>query len=588
MQFKRTISCGLVDSTFVNKTIDLCGWVHRRRDHGGLIFIDLRDRSGVMQLVFNDAFSKEAHHDAHKLRSEYVICVSGRVVERSAQTVNNEIPTGKYELQVTALTILNKAKNLPFMLEEDNVDEELRLKYRYLDLRRPEMLHRLQLRNNVFFAMREFLQKQGFYEVETPLLTKNTGEGAREFLVPSRVNQGSFYALPQSPQLYKQLLMAGGIERYFQIARCFRDEDLRVDRQPEFTQLDLEMSFINEKDIQTIIENLLNHVWKIVFGKELTLPFPRITWDQALADYGSDKPDLRFDLKIKDCTSLFANTELKFLKSVLANKGKIGALHIEKHAFSRSELEGYVAKAQQMGAQGLVWMRLKDGVVESPIAKFLPADFTAHVKTIFSTFAEDSTLFIVAGDYQEAWTILGRLRVQLASDLNMIPHNEFNFSWVTDFPLFAYDKETKKWHSVNHPFTSPQDGWQTQDNSHMKARAYDVILNGVELGGGSIRIYNSEIQDKVFQILGLNKEEMQDQFGFLLEAQDLGFPPHGGIALGLDRLVMLMSNASSIREVIAFPKTARGHDPMMDAPTQVNPLKLRDYGLKLNEKLMPK
>ncbi|BDC35217.1 aspartate--tRNA ligase [Candidatus Dependentiae bacterium Noda2021] len=585
MQFKRTISCGLVDSTLVNKTIDLCGWVHRRRDHGGLIFIDLRDRSGIMQLVFNDAFSKVAHEDAHKLRSEYVICVSGTVVERSAQTVNNEIPTGKYELQVTALTILNKAKNLPFMLEEDNVDEELRLKYRYLDLRRPEMLHRLQLRNNVFFAMREFLQKQGFYEVETPLLTKNTGEGAREFLVPSRVNQGSFYALPQSPQLYKQLLMAGGIERYFQIARCFRDEDLRADRQPEFTQLDLEMSFINEKDIQTIIENLLNHVWKMVFGKELTLPFPRITWDQALADYGSDKPDLRFDLKIKDCTSLFANTELKFLKSVLSNNGKIGAVHIEKHAFSRSELEGYVAKAQQMGAQGLVWLRLKDGVVESPIAKFLPTDFVEQIKTVFPTFAEDSTLFIVAGDYQDAWTILGRLRLQLAHDLNMIPQDEFNFSWVTDFPLFAFDKETKKWHSVNHPFTSPQDGWQTQDNSQMKARAYDVILNGVELGGGSIRIYNSEIQDKVFQILGLNKQEMQDQFGFLLEAQDLGFPPHGGIALGLDRLVMLMSNASSIREVIAFPKTARGHDPMMDAPTQVNPLKLRDYGLKLNEKL---
>lgn len=589
MQFKRTISCGLVEKQHINKTIDLCGWVNRRRDHGGLIFIDLRDRSGIMQLVFNADFSKTAHEEAHKLRNEFVIWVTGTVVERSAQTINADIATGHYELQVNNLVILNKAKTLPFTLEEAaNVDEELRLKYRYLDLRRPEMLHCIQLRNTVFFAMREFLQKEGFYEVETPILTKNTGEGAREFLVPSRIHQGSFYALPQSPQLYKQLLMAGGIERYFQIARCFRDEDLRADRQPEFTQLDLEMSFINEKDIQNTIEQLLNHVWKTAFGKELSLPFARMTWDDALAYYGSDKPDLRFELKIHDCTSLFANTELKFLKSVLSSGGKIGALHVEKHAFSRSELEGYVNKAQQMGAQGLVWIRVKDGVVESPIAKFLPEDFITKAQQILPTFENDSTLFVVAGEYQDAWTILGRLRLQLGNDLNLIPHDEFNFSWITDFPLFAYDKETKKWQSVNHPFTSPQTGWETQDNSQMKARAYDVILNGIELGGGSIRIYDADVQDKVFQILGLNKQEMQDQFGFLLEAQELGFPPHGGIALGLDRLVMLMSNSSSIREVIAFPKTARGHDPMMDAPTMVNPDKLKDYGLRLSEKILKK
>ena len=580
---RRTIGCGEITSQVLGKKICLSGWVLRRRDHGGLIFIDLRDRSGLMQLVFNAAFDKEAHTQAHQLRSEFVIAVCGTVVERTPETINNDLVTGCYELQVTQLQVLNKAKALPFMLDDSQtIDEELRLKYRYLDLRRPEMYHKFALRNQIIFALREYLQQNGFLEIETPILTKNTPEGAREFLVPSRATPGSFYAMPQSPQIYKQLLMASGMERYFQVARCFRDEDLRADRQPEFTQLDMEMSFIDEKDIQDVVEKVLAHVYKKVFSQTLQIPFLRMPYDEAFAKYGVDKPDLRFELPIHDASFLFKDSELKFLRAVLDQKGNIGALHVENHEFSRGDLDKWVARAQELGSKGLLYIRVnKEGGLESPVSKFLSSDFIEHLKKVFPTLASGSTLFFVAGAYKEAWPILGKLRLELGQTLNMIPEGVQKYLWVTDFPLFEQDPQTKQFSSAHHPFTSPQSGWEQLEKDQMKARAYDIVLNGIELGGGSIRIYQRDVQQKVFDILGLTQKETDDKFGFLLEAQELGFPPHGGIALGLDRFLMLLTHSNSIREVIAFPKTQRGNDPMMEAPTKVGDKQLREYGLRL-------
>jgi aspartyl-tRNA synthetase len=580
--FQRTVGCGEVDVTLFGKTIHLSGWVHRRRDHGGLIFIDLRDRSGLMQLVFNSDFSLQAHTMSHMLRAEYVISVTGLVVERSIHTINTQLNTGKWELQVQEVVILNKAGALPFQLDQaQEVDEELRLKYRYLDLRRAQMQKNFSLRNNVLFLMRTFFQKQGFYEIETPILTKNTPEGAREFIVPSRIHTGSFYALPQSPQLYKQLLMASGMERYFQIARCFRDEDLRADRQPEFTQLDIEMSFIKAGDIQNIIDSMLTLIWKEVFGIQLKLPFTRMTYDNAMRSYGSDKPDIRFDLTIQDVTQLFSNTSLSFVREILTNGGRIGALHIDHYEFSRSELDGWVVKAQENGAKGLLWIRFKDGKIDSPVSKFLPADFKQQLQNYIPGLKDTSTIFLIAGAYTVAWPLLGRLRLELAKALNMISKDDYAFLWVTDFPLLEYDDATGRWNAMHHPFTCPQDGWQTQVLGDIKAHAYDIVLNGIELGGGSIRIHDAQMQHKIFDLIGLTPEQARNKFGFLLEAQTLGFPPHGGIALGIDRLIMLMSKAESIREVIAFPKTARGYDPMMEAPTEIEAEKLKEYGLDL-------
>ncbi len=584
MALYRTMYCGDVSEKDLGKTIQLAGWVNKRRDHGGLIFIDIRDRAGIMQLVFNPDYGKEAHDLAHTLRSEFVIEVTGKVVKRSPETVNTELPTGAFELQVTSLKVLNTAKTLPFMLSDAaSVDEEVRLKYRYLDLRRPEMLEKLVLRDKICFAMREYLHEQGFYEIETPILTKNTPEGAREFLVPSRIKAGYFYALPQSPQLYKQLLMAAGLDKYFQIARCFRDEDTRADRQPEFTQLDMEMAFIDESVIQKLVEGLYAHVFKKVLNKEFPNPVPRMTFDQALADYGSDKPDTRFDLRLKDISHAFAGTELKFIRAVLDAGGKVGCVHVPNYKFTRSELDGWVDKAQQFGAKGLLWMRVgeRGESFDSPVSKFLPADFYVHLQKTLPTLAPGDTLFIIAGPYAPAWTLLGRLRLDIAKELGMIPEDQFNFLWVTDFPLLEFNEDDKRWYAVHHPFTAPQDGWESQEPGQMKARAYDLVLNGVELGGGSIRIYHREMQQKLFDLLGLSDQEVQNKFGFLLESQELGFPPLGGIAFGLDRVLMLLTGSRSIREVIAFPKTQRGIEAMMEAPSAADPKQLREYGLKV-------
>lgn len=565
----------------IEKKISISGWINKIRNHGNLCFIDLRDTTGVVQFVYDIGKEKKLESLIHSLKNESVITAQGKVIIRQENTINKNLGSGQLEILLENIIVHNQAKTLPFQINEDtNIEEELRLKYRYLDLRKPKMQYNITLRHQIIFAIREFLNQKHFLEIETPLLTKNTPEGAREFIVPTRMN-GRCFALPQSPQLYKQLLMASGFSKYFQVARCFRDEDLRADRQFEFTQLDIEMSFIKDIDIQKLIEELLIMIFKRFLNIDIKAPFFKMSYKDAFALYGSDKPDRRFEIPIKDITDIFQETQIEFLKKIIAEKGKIGALHIQNNKFSRSELDHFVEYMIKNGAKGLLWIKVNDDnqTVDSPIAKILPSNFLETLRRSFPSLAAGDTLFLMAGKYESTWTFLGRLRCYLAQKLNLIDPTVYSFLWVVDFPLVEFDEETKQWNSVHHPFTRPSADWKNKELKDVTAVAYDVVLNGIELGGGSMRIYEKELQEEIFAILGLDKELMQKKFGFLLEAQEFGFPPHGGIALGLDRLIMLLTKSPSIRDVIAFPKTPSG-DPLMDAPSTVDDLFLKDYQLQ--------
>jgi aspartyl-tRNA synthetase len=590
-EFKRTVWCGEINKSHLGKEIWLSGWVNKRRDLGGLIFIDLRDRTGLMQLIFDPKSAPDVTKKAHDVRTEYVISVCGVVVERTG-AVNEKISTGKYELRVNTLFVLSESETLPFQLDDNKVSDEIRLKYRYLDLRRFSMQKFLKLRHDVIFLMREYFNNLDFYEIETPILSKSTPEGARDFLVPCRVQPGTFYALPQSPQIYKQLLMVSGFERYFQIARCFRDEALRANRQPEFTQLDIEMSFVNERDIQNVCEGLMQKLWEKFLGYKINLPLARYSYDEVFLKYGSDKPDTRFELLINDISDIFKDTEIKFLKSVIDKGGKIGALAVMNKNFSRSELDSWTELVtKEFGAKGLLWIKINSqSEIESSVAKYLPGDFVSRVTPSIcsSQGSEHSgrapegpvTLFVIAGEYEEAWTVLGQLRVALGKFLDLIDKNRWDMFWVTDFPMFEWNREEKKWDAKHHPFTSPQEGWESLDIGKVKARAYDLVCNGEELGGGSIRIHRADVQSKVFDLLGISREQAQKRFGFLLEAQKYGYPPDGGIAFGIDRLVMMFAGTDSIRDVIAFPKTTNGSCLMMETPSSVDQTQLSELFIK--------
>jgi len=579
---KRTQHCGEITEKHLEQKVCINGWVNSRRDHGGVIFVDLRDRSGLLQLVIDP----QVLDQATQLRCEFVIAAKGVVVRRAQEAVNNNLPTGAFEVKVSALEILNKSKPLPFQLdEEQKVSQELRLKYRYLDLRSPSMQKCLKLRHEITFEIRKYYSENGFYEVETPLLSKSTPEGARDFIIPSRMQPGTFYALPQSPQIYKQLLMVGGIEKYFQIARCFRDEDLRANRQPDFTQLDIEMSFVDEEDIYALSEGLYKVLWKKFLNKDLELPLKRFTYSEVFKRLGSDKPDMRFGLEITDITKLFEPLSVAFLQSIIKGGGKLGALCLKNQKLARMELDritDHVTK--ELGAKGLLYIRWReDGSLDSPIAKHLPDDFLERAQNQIKDLTKDDILFIVAGNYNDAWTILGQLRLHLGKKFKLIDESGYNLFWVTDFPLFEWNEEEKRLVSKHHPFTQPEAGWEAMDPKDIKSRAYDLVCNGEELGGGSIRIHDSVMQTKIFALLGISEEEAQEKFGYLLESQTLGYPPEGGIAFGIDRLVMILAGRSSIRDVIAFPKTQKGADLMMQTPSEIDKKQLDELYLRVTK-----
>ena len=586
--WKRSHSCGALRASDAGQSVTLMGWVHRRRDHGGLIFVDLRDREGITQCVFNPADGAQAHDKVQDVRGEFVIAVRGRVAPRPAGTENVKIATGAIEVHASELRVLNESRPLPFQIDvegEAEVDETLRLKYRYLDMRRASVLHAFQTRDLLCRAVRDYLHEQGFLEVETPFLTRSTPEGARDFLVPSRLQPGSFYALPQSPQLFKQLLMVAGFERYFQIVRCFRDEDLRKDRQPEFTQIDIETSFLDRDDFLPIIEGMVAAIWRRVKGVELEVPFPRLAYDDAMARFGSDKPDLRFAMELADVTPLFAGGEFQAFAQVVAGGGAVKALRVTgASGMSRKELDDLTAEAKQAGAKGLVWIKVTAEGVNSPVAKFLAA---IQEQLLSRTAAAAGDLVLLVGDTAPvAATVLGRLRVDLARRFNLIPMDRDVFSWVIDFPLVEWNPEEKRWDAVHHPFTAPRDEdlpLLESDPGRARAKAYDLVLNGQEAAGGSIRIHQTSVQERLFGLLGISKEEARARFGFLLEALEFGAPPMGGIAFGLDRLAANLVGQESIREVIAFPKTQKGTCPLTDAPAPVDARQLRDLGIRVVE-----
>ena len=579
---KRSMYAGRVRAEHIGQEITLKGWVARRRDLGGLIFIDLRDREGIMQLVINpEKVSAEVMATAESLRSEFVIEVTGQVVAR--EQANDKLATGAVELNVTALTVLNTAKTTPFEIKDGiEANDDTRLRYRYLDLRRPEMLENLKLRAKVTHSIRNYLDELEFIDVETPFLSKSTPEGARDYLVPSRVNKGHFYALPQSPQITKQLLMNAGFDRYYQIVKCFRDEDLRGDRQPEFTQVDLETSFLTEQEIQDITEGLIAHVMKETKGIEVTLPFPRMKYDDAMALYGSDKPDTRFEMLLQDLTDLVKGVDFKVFSEAPAVK----AIVVKGAAdnYSRKDIDKMTEVAKQYGAKGLAWVKVVAGELNGPVAKFLTgiqSDLTAALDL------EDKDLVLFVADTLEvANATLGALRGRIAKELGLIDNDKFNFLWVVDWPMFEWSEEEGRYMSAHHPFTLPQAETAHElegDLAKVRAIAYDIVLNGYELGGGSLRINQKELQERMFKALGFSAEEANDQFGFLLEAMDYGFPPHGGLAIGLDRFVMLLAGEENIREVIAFPKNNKATDPMTQAPSTVALKQLEELNLQVEQ-----
>lgn len=590
---ERTAGCGDLSSEDVGRSVTLMGWVNRRRDLGELVFIDLRDRSGIVQVVCDAASCPESARTAKEVRNEYVLAVTGVVEPRAEGQENPGMATGRIEVEAHRVLILNTSRTPPFYIRnEAEADELLRMKYRYLDLRRYPMQRNLEIHHKTALAVRNYLSEQGFWEIETPAMTRSTPEGARDYLVPCRTDPGKFYALAQSPQLFKQLLMVGGIEKYFQLARCFRDEDLRADRQPEHTQIDIEMSFANEETIYGLIEGLVGHLWKEVLGLDIVVPFPRIPYRDAMARFGSDKPDTRFGMEIQELTPLFGNTGFGVFKSIVDQGGMIGAVCLRGQAFmSRQEIDDLTAMAKAYGARGLVTVAYREGTVRSPVARHLSEKELSGIAK--KTGASEGDMVAIVADRSESVVnVLGRLRLEMGKKMGLVDRNAFNFLWVTEFPLLKKNEDTGEWEAAHHPFTYPMEediekvkrGAPGQEKGQIRARMYDLVLNGVELASGSIRIHRRGLQEKIFRLLGMGESEAREKFGFLLDAFEYGAPPHGGIAIGLDRLVMLMAGLSTIRDVIPFPKTTSGGCPLTGAPGEIEPDQLEALGIRLSKR----